>query len=335
MTLVQAATPSRGKVIKDCIYGLIHVPPLCVQFMDVPEFQRLRRIRQLGVAQYTYPSAVHTRFEHSLGVMHLAGKMVDQLRLVVDIPERTKELIQLAGMYHDIGHFAFSHLFDTFLSRLDETTDIPEIFQLHEHENRSLYFLRKVNKRLRLLTEEEEQLVCDIISGTELEGAPSYLYQIVCNKQCGIDVDKLDYVKRDSYHTGFPDFHADYVICNALIDSDNNIAFREKVRNDICDLFMTRHRMHERVYQHHTTLKMNKIHFCLMRRLGSKLFTYGEKTDDYNVETLFRNSPETADLIDALDSRELDHDCDICREYKSVQCIKPSGRIEDVRFTRN
>lgn len=74
--------------------------------------------------------------------------MVDQLRNFVDIPDRTKELIQLAGLYHDIGHFAYSHLFDTFLSKIELNDSIPTIFHFIDHEDRSTYFLRKVNLRL-------------------------------------------------------------------------------------------------------------------------------------------------------------------------------------------
>jgi HD superfamily phosphohydrolase len=323
----------KGKIIKDCIYGHIEVPPLCVAFMDVPEFQRLRRVRQLGVAQYAYPSAVHTRFEHSLGVMHLAGTMVDQLRQSVAISDRTKVLIQLAGMYHDIGHFAFSHLFDSFLSRLPEDAEVPDIFRIKDHEERSVHFVRKVNERLKLLTLGEVEFVCDAIMGHVPHGQPSYLYEIVCNRACGVDVDKCDYLQRDAYHTGFPAFQSDYIIRNALVDAGQHIAFRLKARNDVADLFMTRQRMYERVYQHKTSLKMNKIHFCLMRRLGTDLYQFGERTDDYNIESLFRSHPDVVNLTEeALDNRKLRHDCETCREYQPVQSIKQSGRIEDVRF---
>lgn len=90
--------------------------------------------------------------------------------------------------------------------------------------------------------------------------------------------------------------------------------------------------MHERVYQHHTSLKMDKVYFCLMRRLGLKLYMYGERTDDYNIETSFRNSPETEELINALDNRNLDHVCEVCHEYIPIRMIKQSGCIENVRF---
>jgi HD superfamily phosphohydrolase len=297
---------SNNKIIKDCIYGHITIPDLCVSFMDVPEFQRLRRVRQLGMAHYAYPTAVHTRFEHSLGVMYLAGKMVDQLRKFATISDRVKELIQLGGLYHDIGHFAYSHLFDSFLARLQPNESVPSIFKLTHHEDRSLYFLRKVNSRLQLLTHAEEDFVCNVIIGHILPGEPSYLYQIVCNRECGIDVDRQDYLRRDSYHAGFPGFQSEYIILNTMIDSKEHIAYKSKVYNDIDDLYKARHRMFENVYQHHTSLKMDKIYFCMMKRLGNKLFIYGDHTDDYNIDTLLRNSEETKDLIQAIDNRELD-----------------------------
>ena len=96
---------SNTTIIKDCIYRFIQVPDLCKSFIDTVEFQRLRHIKQLGLVQFTYPSAAHSRFEHSLGVMHLAG-------VGADISQREKELLQLAGLLHDVGHMAFSHLFD-------------------------------------------------------------------------------------------------------------------------------------------------------------------------------------------------------------------------------
>lgn len=318
------------KTIKDCIYGQIVIPQLCVSFMDVPEFQRLRRVRQLGVANYVYPSAVHTRFEHCVGVMHLAGQLIDHLRNYVNIDDRTKQLIQLAGMYHDIGHLAFSHLFDLFLK--ESNSERSDFFKHVDHEDRSLYFLRKVNAQLQLLNSDEEQFVCDVIRGVNRSGDHAYLYEIVSNSQCGIDVDKEDYLHRDSYHLGFPGFRSDYIRSCAVVDDHKHIAYKKKAYEDIKNVFETRERMHEKVYQHHTTLKITKIYYCMMKRLGDKLYMYGENTDDYNIETLFRNSPETADLINSVDNRELDHNCEICKDYKAVRMIKKSGCIENVRF---
>lgn len=318
------------KIIKDCIYGHIRIPELCVQFMDVPEFQRLRRVRQLGMAHYVYPSAVHTRFEHSLGVMHLAGKMVDQLRRTAPIPKRTKHLVQLAGLYHDIGHFAYSHLFDMFLEKTVIDDNVDEVFKLKHHEDRSIYFLRRVNSRLSLLTETEQKFVEDAIRGVNPDNHSAYLYQIVCNSECATDVDKMDYLRRDSVTTGFPGFQSDYIILGALVGNDGRIVFKEKVRNDIRDLFATRQRMFENVYQHRATLKVGKIYFCIMKRLGARLFQYGDQTDDYNIETMMRH--HVPELVDCLDNRHLNHACDQYEEYSLTRSIKQSGSVELVPF---
>jgi HD superfamily phosphohydrolase len=140
------------KIIKDCIYGFIELPDLCREFIDTPEFKRLHRIKQLGLAYTVYPSAVHTRFEHCLGVMHLTGKVIEQICDNVDI--RTKELIQLGGLLHDVGHVASSHLFDYIL---EEENKLPE--HLQTHEERSILILKKINERKKLLTEREEEII--------------------------------------------------------------------------------------------------------------------------------------------------------------------------------
>lgn len=321
-----------SKIIKDCIYGHIHVPELCVKFMDVPEFQRLHRIKQLGLTYYTYPSATHTRFEHSLGVMHLSGKIVDQLRNNAEISERTKHIIQLAGMYHDIGHFAFSHLFDKFLDQININDNIHDIFKLRHHEDRSIYLLLQVNSRLKLLSKEEENFVKDIINGDCKNKTEPYLYQIVCNSECGIDADKMDYLNRDSQRTGLPGFQSDYIILNTILDNDKFIAFKIKAKRDIQDLFDARRRMFDNVYHHHTTIKLEKIYLCFMERLGSRLFQYGEHTDDYNIESLIRTLEDLRTVVSELETRKLNHNCEYCNKYTLHREYKSSGTVDEVRF---
>jgi HD superfamily phosphohydrolase len=111
-----------AKQIKCPVYGFIKVPLDLIPFIDHPLFQRLQRIKQLGSCIKVFPSVGHSRMEHSLGVMHLAGIVVDQLREFVEITERQKKLVQLGALYHDIGHIAFSHMFDEFLRQLDTSS---------------------------------------------------------------------------------------------------------------------------------------------------------------------------------------------------------------------
>lgn len=317
---------TEDKIIKDPLYSHVHIPELCRHFMDVPEFQRLRRVKQLGNVHYAYPSAVHTRFEHSIGVMHLTGKVVDHLRRFIDISNRTKELIQLAGLYHDIGHFALSHLFDTFLKdrkdregrddRNDRETREPYIILRGEkiyleHEYRSIRTLKRVNRRLDLLSPEELKFVVECINPTETETVRSTLpavpavpavYQIVNNKQCGIDVDKLDYLARDAYHTNFPGFQCGYII-ECMRIRNGNIVFLNKAKDDITDLFETRRRMFRMVYQHHTCFKVDQIYKYMMGILEDELFIYGTELDDFNLETILRSNKKTRDIMYLLDCR--------------------------------
>ena len=118
------------------IHGIIGITPLMKKIIDTPEFKRLHGLRQLGAAYLVYPSANHTRFEHSIGVAHLAGIMIKHLQQnqpELEITDRTIELVQIAGLVHDIGHGPFSHMYD----------EIMEHYGLPEHEERGIKIFKK------------------------------------------------------------------------------------------------------------------------------------------------------------------------------------------------
>jgi len=372
------------KFVKCPVHGYIELPDLCRKFADHPIFQRLGRIGQLGSSKYVYPSAGHTRKEHSLGVMHMAGLVVDQLRTFVDIDQRTKELIQLGGLYHDIGHVAYSHLMDEFICsakifsgeggslnygvssgdveccRLSTSTNInpDEFFRKRKHEDRSVFLLHLVNEELGLLEHDEAKFVENVILGvvpSAIEIAEntkkSYLYEIVNNKQCNVDVDKMDYLYRDALHTGMPLFQSKYIIMNMVIsnckttgnsqneDGDyEHIAFKKKAAVDLEDMFRNRHSMFKKVYQHHTSRKIDKIYTCCFRRLSKMdsgypdLFKYGVFTDDYNVETLLRSDDRTKELMTQIDYRDFSHNCELCDDFSLDVEVPISGSIDQVVF---
>ena len=237
-----------NNIIKDCIYGFIDIPELCLKFINIQEFQRLRNIKQLGVVYFIYPSAVHIRFEHSIGVMHLCGKLIDVLKLNnVKISKRDKELVQLAGLYHDIGHIAFSHMIDFMLENKG----------YDNHEIRSCKLLNIVNDRLQLLTKDEVKKVQDIILGNYKDKKDKFLYQIVHNNICGIDMDRLDYLQRDSYHTGLPGFQPDYLINCARV-KDKKLSFLKKSREEVYLMFQKRRRLLVSVYRHKSVLMIER-----------------------------------------------------------------------------
>ena len=248
-------------IIKDCIYRFIEVPEICRKFIDTLEFQRLRHIKQLGFVYLVYPSGNHSRFEHSLGVMHLAGKVVDVLRKNgVYITERQKVMVQVAGLLHDVGHVAFSHLLDYILKE----GGIKD-----HHEDRSIQLLRRLNDKTMIFEEDEIISIGNMIKGEPPKGSlKPFLYEIVCNQKCGLDVDRFDYLQRDAYYTGIPGFQPDYLIECIRVNDNGHLSFLTKASSDIRLLFETRTRMFTLVYRHKTVMKIEKIVRDMIRDLG-------------------------------------------------------------------
>lgn len=251
---------SYSKLFGCNIHNAIRISPLALKIIDTPEFQRMRNIKQLGMCYLIYPAAVHTRFEHSIGVYHLAGKMLEKIQQQYpnreyDIPElggkqkltsKISECIKIAGLCHDLGHGPFSHVFDD--SILKNSTH-PN----RHHEVRSCLILeilcrRELNNEL---DENHIAFIKSIISpSSNHTGA---LYQIVANNLNGIDVDKFDYLARDNNNLGMNvNFNMSRLISEFIIDKNGNIAYPKHCTIDVYEMFHSRYMMHKKVYSHKT-----------------------------------------------------------------------------------
>jgi len=174
--------------IKDPIYGYIRLTETEKRILDTGPVQRLRRIRQLSGAEYVYPAATHTRFEHVLGTMYLAGVVSENLPVRLD--EGEKKAVKVAALLHDVGHAPFSHLFEPLLQKY--------VGKTHEDMSTSIILNSELSK---VLQHEglDPNLVSRLCVGRFEDPKRAYLDQII---RSSVDVDKMDFVLRDSYHTG-------------------------------------------------------------------------------------------------------------------------------------
>ncbi len=180
------------EVIRDPIWQNIWVEPLPLRLIDTAAFQRLRRVKQLGLAHLVYPGAVHTRFDHALGVYHLTGRALDLLERSGELSrvgERDRSIIRLAGLLHDIGHYPFSHALEELEAEL-----VPR-----DHEEQAGQFLADpdVAGALGPLGGETIAEIHHLILGR----SPSPLQGLVSGS---LDLDKIEYLKRDAAFCGVP-----------------------------------------------------------------------------------------------------------------------------------
>ncbi|XP_059190172.1 deoxynucleoside triphosphate triphosphohydrolase SAMHD1-like [Centropristis striata] len=263
-----------NKVFNDPIHGHVELHPLLIKIIDTPQFQRLRHLKQLGGAYFVFPGASHNRFEHCIGVGHLAGRLVQALndrQPELLISRRDILCVQIAGLCHDLGHGPFSHMYDgMFIPKAR-----PGITWKHEEASLEMFDylvedngLSPVMEQHGLVLPEDLDFIKEQIAGPlgsnaaqgqkwAYKGRPedkSFLYEIVANKRNGIDVDKWDYFARDCYHLGIQN-NFDYRrflkfarVCE--VDGQKHICTRDKEVGNLYDMFHTRNCLHRRAYQH-------------------------------------------------------------------------------------
>ena len=181
-------TEKSGGFIKDPIHGYVRISETERSIIDTRPVQRLRRIRQLAGSEFVYPAANHTRFEHVIGAMHLAGALAQALP--IDVPERQQEQLRLAALLHDIGHGPFSHVFEPLLAK----------YLGKNHEDFVPWLVNETEIAQRLESADlNPKILGRLAIGKLSDGKQPFLDQIISS---GVDVDKMDYVVRDSFHTG-------------------------------------------------------------------------------------------------------------------------------------
>jgi HD superfamily phosphohydrolase len=237
----------KKKTINDPVYGFITIPSeLIYEIISHPFFQRLRHIKQLGLTHYVYPGALHTRFQHALGSMHLMGKVLDTLRLKgVEISNLEYEASQIAILLHDIGHGPFSHTLENVLS--------PGI----KHESLSYLFINKLDE----LFNGALQLTIQFFRNSYDR---KFFHQLISSQ---LDIDRLDYLKRDCFFTGVQEgtIGVDRIVAMLNVHNDE-LVVEEKGIYSIENFLNARRLMYWQVYLHKTSVSAERMLVNIIRR---------------------------------------------------------------------
>ena len=273
----------KKKFIRDSVYGDINLNDFEVRIMDMPQFQRLRRIKQLGLISLIYPGATHTRFEHSIGTMNLGSKLAHELNLNED----EIELIRASALVHDIGHGPFSHVSEGVLS-------VP-------HEELTKFVVTKTSMRDLLEEKFDVNEIIDIVNGK------GHLGPIVSGE---LDVDRMDYLLRDSHNTGVAYGIIDYERIISNLKLEDGLILDIKGVQAAEGALVSRYFMYPSVYQHHTTRIVNSM----FRRALKKVIDEGiidekniYKYDDAELIGTFRHCDNefANDIMNRLDERRI------------------------------
>jgi len=240
-------THNKKKIVNDPVYGFITISDeLLFDLIEHPWFQRLRRIKQLGLTDYVYPGAQHTRFHHAVGAMHLMSLAIDSLRSKGHEISYEENLgAQAAILLHDIGHGPFSHALE------------HSIIEGLHHEQLSLLFMQELNKQMdgRLTT------AIDIFTGKHPK---PFLHQLVSSQ---LDVDRLDYLNRDSFYTGVAEgtVGSDRIIKMMGVVNDE-LVVEEKGIYSVEKFLLARRLMYWQVYLHKTVISAENLLVNILKR---------------------------------------------------------------------
>ena len=228
------------KIINDPVFGFIHIPKgLLYDIVCHPIFQRLTRIKQLGLSSAVYPGAQHTRFQHSLGAFHLMSEAITSLTTKGNfIFDSEAEAVQAAILLHDVGHGPFSHVL--------ENTIVTGI----SHEEISLLLMERINKELKGQLSLAIQIFKD-------EYPKRFLHQLVSGQ---LDMDRLDYLRRDSFYTGVTEGNIGSArIIKMLNVKDDHLVVESKGIYSIENFLTSRRLMYWQVYLHKTSVACEKM----------------------------------------------------------------------------
>ena len=239
--------PNKRKIINDPVFGFINIPnDFLYDIIQHPYFQRLSRIKQLGLSSFVYPGAQHTRLQHSLGAMHLMSEAITQLRQEGhDITKEESEAVRASILLHDIGHGPFSHTLE------------HSLVNGVNHEELSLWMMQKINREF----EGKLEMTLDIFTNNYPR---KFLHQLVSSQ---LDMDRLDYLSRDSFYSGVSEgiIGAARIIKMLNIHNDQLVVEAKGIYS-IEKFLVARRLMYWQVYLHKTSVAAEKMLMNILKR---------------------------------------------------------------------
>jgi hypothetical protein len=287
--------------IKDPVFGYVYITEAEKEIIDSFPVQRLRRLRQLAGSEYVYPGANHTRFEHSIGVMYLAGLLAENPHLSSRFSEEDYQTIRIAALLHDVGHGPFSHIFEHLLEKfLKKTHEDMNVWVVQESE------LKDVLNELGY----DVNVVAKLSVGWLRKPGRAFMDQII---RSAIDVDKLDFVVRDTFHTGAQYGYVDIFRLIHMIDVlDENLAVDLGALSALESFIIARIESFKSIYFHRVGRAAQLMLAIAMEKAKDELGLVDFKTpeeylalNDYTVWTMLKQCDKSKEIIENLERRRL------------------------------
>jgi len=289
------------KFLVDSIHGDVHLTEREWKVIDTPAFQRLRGIKQLQMSHLTYPNATHTRFSHSIGTLAIMARVVllAQGNNRINLSETDAEDLRLAALLHDIGHYPYSHLMEGIEKVILLDEKVKEIEEKKKGDklplklNTGQSYPDHVPLGVKIVTQQEDLI--NALGGLEKAKkiADIFSRNTVNDRQLSnlisssLDLDRFDYLQRDSYAVGLPygKFDINYLLNSLKISPDGTVGVHDRAIPAVEHFLLARYFMHRTVYYHRTTVALEEACRQLLRRVRDK-GTYEMPRDGAAVEKM-------------------------------------------------
>lgn len=287
--------------IKDPVHGYVYISGEERDIVDSYPMQRLRRLRQLAGSEYVYPGANHTRFEHCVGVMYLAGKVLENPHISSLVTDEEVDMCRIAALLHDVGHGPFSHVFEQLL--------IKELEKTHEDITSWIVEKSEVGDKLSRMGYKPQE-VGKLAVGKLHKPSTAFIDQIISS---GIDVDKQDFIVRDTYHTGAEYGFIDvFRLIHALDVLGENLAVELGALSALEVFMIARIESFKSIYFHRVGRAAQIMLANAMEKANDELGLTSFKTpgeylalDDYTVWTALKGCKASKGIIGNLEKRRM------------------------------